>query len=172
MITFKNFIKKSNKRFKTAIELGSGNCDNSRWLSKNNIKVIAIDKNDYSPKKFKNFCFIKGDYFNIEQINKLNNSTGYDLIFSCCSLCFNSETKIKKFLPLYIKKLSPGGVFYIIDFTPKEKVVTNKTNLYSYWFLEIINKHFNCIEIKKEKVFERKHRHTHNIFQLICYNKT
>ena len=170
-LSLKNFVLSNNIKLINAVDLGCGNLRDALWLSqKINGKILAIDKkNQHNNKKI--MC-IEADYFGIKKINQsVKANKHYDLIFSCYSLCFNKKEQIVSFLPFYFKQIKKGGFFYLLDFTIDENVVTKRTNLWDIWFFDLIKKHFDHFEVKTKKVFEKEHKHTHCIFELVCFKK-
>lgn len=170
-ISFKNFIQRTRPQIQKAVELGGGDGDDANWLCDYGAKrVVMIDKKK-ADKLNKCVQFIEGDYFDIENIGSEINDDKCDLIFACYSLCFNSKQHIESHLPFYLDKIKESGLFYILDFTPEEKIVTKRTNIWDIWFLTLLNKYFNHLEIKTQEVYEDAHKHTHNIFELVAFKE-
>ena len=127
-----------------------------------------IDKKVSNSLSLQKIKFILGDFFEKEVENQITGN--FDLILASYSLCFNTQEKIEKNLPFYLKKINPDGVFLLYDFSyPKEEVVSKRQNLWGeMWFLNLLNNYFNCFEIESQELYEKEHDHTHHIFQLVA----
>lgn len=172
-LLFKNFIEDRGLKVSTAIELGSGEGDDTKFLCEQRAKqVISIDKKKITKKIGNCAKTINDNYFDLDKIKlEMDENSSFDIVFSSCSLCFNTKEQIERFLPFYLEKIKKGGIFYVLDFTSEEKVVTNRTNLWDIWFLTLLNKYFDRFEIRTQNVYEEAHGHSHSIFELICLDK-
>lgn len=170
-LSLNNFILYNDINLSNVIELGCGNLIDTRWLSKKKSgKILAIDKRIKQNNKNKKIVCIEADYFDINKISQyVKSNKHYDLIFSCYSLCFNNKEQIVNFLPFYFEKIKKGGTFYLLDFTSDENIVSKRTNLWDIWFFDLIKKYFSRFEVRTKKVFEKKHKHIHYIFELVCF---
>lgn len=100
-VILQKFIK-NNPQIKTAIDLGCGSGNDTRFLAKNNIKVTAIDISDVSEflyedlkeEEKKRISFIQGRFSNVDLPKA-------DLIISFAALPFVK----KELLPKIIKKI-------------------------------------------------------------------
>ncbi len=172
-LSLKNFILFNDIKLSNAIELGCGHLVDALWLSKKiSGKILAIDKKIKQNNKNKKIVCVEDDYFDINKISQYAKTNGrYDLIFSCYSLCFNNKEQIINLLPFYFEKIKKGGVFYLLDFTSDEDIVSKRTNLWDIWFFDLIKKYFSQFDVRIKKVFEKEHKHTHHIFELVCFKK-
>lgn len=170
-ISFKNFIDRTNLKVASAVELGCGTGEDTNLLLERGAeKVIAIDKKDFRKNLNGSTEFIEGNYFDEDIKNRLTNFK-CDLLFSCYSLCFNTQKDIEENLIFYVDKIKTGGVFYILDFTSDEKVVTKRTNLWNMWLLSLLKNHFDHFEIRTQDIYEDAHQHSHSVFELVCFGK-
>jgi len=163
------FVEKTfgNKTIKI-LELGSGDqADALKVTDKMNGEYIAVDKLDCD-NPTNNITFIKNDYSDIANIDKLINKKNFDLIFSNYSICFNTKERILEFLPYYFNKIAAGGYFYLSDFCTDEEIVKRRTNLDSQWFFDLISANFKTFEASRSEVFEKEHNHNHRIFELVA----
>lgn len=171
-LSFRNFIESSGIKTENVIELGGGDGEDANFLSGLGVKnLVMIDRKKSTQKIDERINFIEADYFNDETVKNQINGSEYDLIFSCCSLCFNSKQKIEENLPFYLNKIRRGGYLYILDFADGEQVVTKRTNLWDGWFFSLLNRYFDHLEINTQEIFEEAHGHSHRIFELVCSNR-
>jgi trans-aconitate methyltransferase len=167
-----NYIKNNiSDNISNVLELGSGDQSDALQILQifKKVKYFAIDRKN-SEIKNSNISFINFDYFNINSIDKIIKNEQFNIVFSNYSLCFNKKDLIIELLPYYFKKIVPGGIFYLSDFTKNEQTVIKRTNLDDEWFFELINKYFKSYTIlSKKTVYEKEHDHSHSIFDLIAY---
>ncbi len=140
------------------VELGCGNLDNISSLKGD---IIAVDKKIVG-KPRKNMKVVEGDFFDITFKER------FDRINAHYSLCFNKKGVIESKFPYITSRLKKGGVLSIKDFQTDESIVLKRTNLDDSWFFDLLKKYVNPnFKIKRSKVFEESHNHTHLIFELI-----
>ncbi len=170
-LSLENFINEKNRSFPKVLELGGGEGkDTLLFLDRGSKEVWMIDKKD-TIKLDPRVHFFQGDYSKTDEIQTWFPEESFDLLFSAYSLCFNTRESIETFLPFYINKLKTGGDCLIFDFSSIEKVVTRRTSLDSEWFQSLLAKYFEKIEVKKQKIYEKEHNHSHNILQIACCQK-
>lgn len=166
--TFAKFVCENySKDCKYILDLGCGNCRDSIFFSKNNIRQIeAIDYNGNIDKTYDNIEFIKEDV----EIFLSNSSTLYDIIYMRWFLHAMPYEKAEKNFELSKNRLGKGNKICIEVRSLNDKILTKNSNydkndfsyktthkrwLYSFEILEkLINKYnMKYIYIWKKDIF-------------------
>lgn len=170
-ISIVDYVKiKLTGRLSNVLEIGSGNQSEAVQISTEiSGEYFSIDKKAFNAPTNSKIVFINADYFNIDEVDRVIHNKKFDLIFSNYSLCFNKKDTIVKYLPYYFDKLTPGGIFYVGDFTNDEQVVKKRTNLDDEWFFNIIKMYFGLFKISRQDIYENEHGHSHSVLELIAH---